>query len=129
MIFSPDLAALITLGHKTVTRRRRDPGVPCRYVVGRSYAMQVARGGMAIERLIIDRVDATVAGDISRTDATREGFRSVGAFKRRWSELYGHFDAAQPVWRIEFHLDPHWPHPAPAEAEETTREETGSSES
>lgn len=109
MIFAPDLAAKITLGEKTVTRRKRERGKPCRYVAGRSYAMQLARGGMALERLTILRVSPELLGSIDRGDAIREGFPTVEAFQQRWIDLYGKWEPELPVWRIEFELDADWP--------------------
>lgn len=114
MIFAPDLAAAITLGTKTVTRRPRLSDKPCRYQVGRSYAMQLARGGFALERLIIESVTEGLVGDVDDLEAALEGFPSARAFRRRWTELYGRFDPEMPVWRIEFVVDPDWPaHPVP----------------
>lgn len=127
MIFAPDLLSKITGGEKTVTRRKRIDGHPCRYVEGRSYAAQLWRGGFAIERITILTVTAGVVGDVDETEARLEGFASVEAFKERWTELYGNFDAEQPVWRIAFACDPDWPQSSPRRgAGKQTRETTSS---
>lgn len=103
MIFSPDLAAKITLGQKTVTRRPVKPGSECRYLPGRTYAVQVCRGGIEVDRIRIltvrrERLDER---PISDDEARAEGFATPMDFALRWLDLYG-ADSPRDVWRIEF---------------------------
>lgn len=104
MIFSPELAAEITLGRKSVTRRRRQDGVPCRYVVGRTYGVQLHRGGCSVDRVRILSVSESTPGDVDAAEARREGFPDVRSFQAYWTKVYGSFDWRAPVWRIEFEL-------------------------
>lgn len=105
MIFSPDLATKVLDGSKTQTRRRWKWGEDaCRYVVGRTYAVQDKRGGTTLGRIHILSAQKTVVANISRGDARAEGFSSTRAFYDRWREMYGH--ASGWCWRIEFALTP-----------------------
>lgn len=117
MIFSPDMAAAITLGRKTVTRRPvkyydgPNPGrssrrrVECRYKVGRTYAVQLMRGGMAVERIQVVSVEQVRLGQLDRAEARLEGFSGPTAFGAKWRALYGTYDPETLVWRIEFALE------------------------
>lgn len=109
MIFAPDLAAKITLGEKTVTRRpvkrdRRGHVLACTYQAGRSYAVQFCRGGLEVDRIrVLAVARETTEFPISWTEARREGFESPNAFENRWRELYGP-SGPRDVWRITFEL-------------------------
>lgn len=110
MIFAPDLAAKITLREKTVTRRpvKRDKNsghvLACTYQVGRTYAVQLARGGSAVDGIcIVDVSRETIEQPISWTEARLEGFDSPSAFEDRWRSLYGR-DGSRDVWRIAFEV-------------------------
>ncbi len=116
MIFGPDLAAKITLGRKTVTRRpcKRDRDgktLPCTYTEGRTYAVKLSRGGVAVDRIKVKSVEREVLTfPITWEEASREGFESPKAFEKRWAELYGTGSAGTrlpihpTVWRIEFEV-------------------------
>ena len=128
MIFKQELADLILSGDKTVTRRpvkfrhdgwdqpRYDCPIPCRYEVGKTYAIQPGRGERAIGRIRILDVRAERLSDIDNVDAANEGFASLDRFAESrtsmrddfltyWSELYGDdYDEDALVWRIEFEL-------------------------
>lgn len=118
MIFGPDLAAKITQGKKTVTRRpcKRDGDgktLACTYIVGRTYAVQLHRGGIGLDRVKITSVEREVLTfPISWTEAALEGFDTPQAFAERWAELYGtgkrgvRLPIHPTVWRIEFELEP-----------------------
>ncbi len=93
MIFKPELVRAIRTGKKTQTRRKvktRDGiRLPCPYKVGRSYAIQRGRGQEAEpETISIVDVHTERAGDISYSDARREGFRTTDDFKAYWVRLY-----------------------------------------
>jgi hypothetical protein len=109
VIFSPDLAAKITLGEKTVTRRpvKRDADghtLPCTYQLGLSYGVQLHRGGFAVDHILIRDVRRETLGlPMSWTEAKAEGFDSPRAFGEKWKSLYGE-DAPTDVWRIEFEV-------------------------
>lgn len=111
MIFSPDLAAKITLGVKTVTRRpvKRDSqghALPCTYEPGKSYAVQLHRGGFAVDRILVKDVSReTLELPLTWTEASAEGFANPRGFSEKWMSLYGD-DAPSDVWRIEFELIP-----------------------
>jgi len=113
VIFSPDLCELILSGAKTVTRRPVKVDsydtlqfpLPCRYVVGRTYAVQPGRGKKAVGRIRVVSVDREPLTLVRHgNEWAREGFASVNDFYRRWTDLYGLVPAMQPVWRIEFEL-------------------------
>jgi hypothetical protein len=111
VIFAPDLAAKITLGQKRVTRRpvKRDGNghlLPCTYEPGRSYAVQLCRGGTAVDRIRIVSVRReTLELPLSWTETRAEGFTSPRGFSDKWQALYG-ADAPRDVWRIEFEAQP-----------------------
>ncbi len=106
MIFAADMVDEILAGRKTVTRRQYK-GVECRYVPGRTYAVQPGRGKAEVARIRIVDVDLQVLGHIDNNDAKREGFPDKGAFMSYWRHLYhGQFFRGQLVWRIEFELLP-----------------------
>lgn len=120
MIFRPELAAKVLDGTKTVTRRRAEwpdgcdlskpleertePLVPCRYVMGRSYAVQDKRGGRALARVVVTDVRLVVLGAMDDEDARREGFEGAAAFLTYWRRLYRAIDPDERVWRVAFEL-------------------------
>ena len=111
MIFSPELAARITQGRKTVTRRpvktRDGAELACRYVPGRVYAVQLSRGGIAVDRIrVLSVTRERLDGPLTQPEAEREGFTSPAAFTAKWIELYGAPPSGELVWRIEFELVP-----------------------
>lgn len=111
MIFSGELADKVLAGAKTQTRR---PAVlagepwdestvwPCRYVVGRAYAVQRKRATHAVGRILILGVSFCPSTTISDEDARAEGFDSPDAFYERWESFYG--DGKPWCWRLEFEL-------------------------
>lgn len=105
MIFAPEMAAAISLGRKTVTRRPRRLHEECRYRAGRSYAVQLHRGGFAVDRIQVVSVEAQVLGRLSWTEAWAEGFKNPALFERHWRALHGTYLEDAPVWRIEFRLE------------------------
>jgi hypothetical protein len=112
VIFKPEMVAKILAGEKTVTRRpvkwkisraaAPDLWFPCRYEVGKDYAVQPGRGKKAVARIRIVGVRRGLLAGVDREDARLEGFASVAHFRRYWTTLYGSFDSTQPVDRIEF---------------------------
>lgn len=103
MIFHPELAQAIVDGRKTVTRRPVKGDEPCRYKVGRTYAVQTGRGKKAVARILVLSVTREPAGAITTNEAIREGFRDPVGFADKWESLY----QGQPWrhwWRIEFEV-------------------------
>jgi hypothetical protein len=116
VIFKPEMVEKILAGEKTVTRRpvkespRFSGGIggprwlPCKYEVGKDYAVQPGRGQKAVARIRILDVSRSHVGAIGDADAECEGFEDRNDFRAYWRILYGHWDALQLVDRIEFQL-------------------------
>lgn len=103
MIFSGELADKVLDGSKTQTRRPVKGTSPCRYEVGKTYAIQRKRGTHGLgPRILVLEVDQVLVVPISQADALAEGFDSPAAFADRWMELYGRVSGR--CWRIEFEL-------------------------
>lgn len=107
MIFSPGLMPKVLDGTKTVTRRRVKVGErSCRYVPGRSYAVQKHRGAKAVARIRVVSVRREIFSDLTADEARREGFTDASEMRAWWIARYGAASYADPVWRIEFTLAP-----------------------
>lgn len=104
VIFAPDLAQAIVEGRKTQTRRPATYPGPCRYQLGRTYAVQPGRGKPGIARIRILNAFVEPLGMITHAGAIAEGFPTPAAFVARWVELYGVFDQHLPVWVIRFEM-------------------------
>lgn len=115
VIFSPDLAAKVVAGHKTVTRRPRtgsNPSEkaggwiddPCRYKAGKTYAVQPGRGKKAIGRIRILSVRPETMTDLDDDEARLEGFANTREFVAKWLGIYGKGSWLDIVWRIEFEV-------------------------
>ena len=103
MIFRTELAQRILEGRKRVTRRAADG--PCRYTVGKTYAIQPGRGKHAVGRIEVVSVRREELGYPTGSEALLEGFDTIAAFGRAWSELHGGtYDPKMIVDRIEFKL-------------------------
>ena len=107
MIFRPEMAELILAGKKTQTRRAvkysdRGKAIDCRYVAGKSYAIQPGRGKRATERLTVLEVHTQRLGDADPADVRREGFRTRDEFFAYWIELHGTLDEDLQVHVITF---------------------------
>lgn len=118
MIFKPEMVEKILAGEKSVTRRPVKPGNslhgpdcrPCKYKVGKDYAVQPGRGQKAVARIRVVAVQRTALEPSNYTlsllvrEGRREGFADWQAFRDYWRALYRSFDATQLVDRIEFEL-------------------------
>lgn len=109
MNFQPELAAKVMAGEKTVTRRRmsENPRSPwwrldCSLQCDRTYAVCPGRGKPAIGRVKILAVGKARLGDISDSEAVREGFAHRGKFIEAWEQINGQYDPDEIVWRVEF---------------------------
>ncbi len=129
MIFSEELLQKVLAGEKTVTRRpvkyKRGPTtcadpacrpvmvpLPCKYKVGRDYALQgpPEKGSKARARTIpgyrlriLSVIERIPSGIISSDDARLEGFESPAAFHSYLAKLY-RGNPPGDVHRIEFEL-------------------------
>lgn len=103
MTFRPELAALVMAGAKTQTRRLTR-GRRCSYKVGKTYAVQPGRGKHAIGRLRVTDVRFQRVGEISDSDARREGFSSADEFVAYWRGLHGEWWPDTPVHVISFEV-------------------------
>jgi hypothetical protein len=115
VIFGPRLVGLVLVGKKTETRRlvqtvprgatktvgprgrRRvvdvvtlpdGVTVPCRYEVGKSYAVQRGRGRPADGRILVTAVERQRLGDLDFDAARAEGFRTTADFWAYWKALH-----------------------------------------
>lgn len=105
MIFSAELLPKVLDGSKTVTRRRVKPDESvCRYVPGRSYAVQERRGGREIARIRVASVRGELFSDITASEARLEGFTDASEMRMWWTRRYGVHAYDAPVWRIAFRL-------------------------
>ncbi len=104
MIFRAPLFDLVLEGRKTQTRRVA-AYEPCRYVVGRDYAVQPGRGKKAVARIRVLAVRMEAVGAITPADARAEGFDTPQDFRDYWNELHGWYMAERLVWVIDFELE------------------------
>lgn len=111
MIFHRELAAKVLAGEKTVTRRlpKDNPRSPwwrggCRYVPGKSSAVQPGRSKHSIGRVVVKSAELVELGHLDDAEARREGFTSAAEFEEAWKAMHGGYDPSAPVWRVEFHL-------------------------
>ncbi|MCD6479840.1 ASCH domain-containing protein [Candidatus Bathyarchaeota archaeon] len=88
---------LIRLGLKTETRRLRRP----RLRVGGIYPLRVGRR-LLPDRVRILNIYPQRLGDVTEEDAHREGFQSLGEFRKAWLDIYHSWDDEQQIWVIEF---------------------------
>ena len=109
LFLTPGAIQKILLGRKTVTRRPAVEGKPCRYQVGRIYAVQPGRGKPAVTRI---RVVAVLkepwvgfwALGFMDKEARREGFDTWTLFEEAYVAMNGKAALRGPCWRIKFEL-------------------------
>jgi hypothetical protein len=112
VIFKPELVEKILAGEKTETRRpvKYDADgrvVPCRYTVGKDYAVQPGRTKPGIPglRLKVLSVVREHLGQMDHRKALLEGFSGTDEFFRYWERLHGRaVPDLQAVWAIRFEL-------------------------
>ena len=103
MIFQYTLDKVLS-GRKTQTRRVRRPGSQARWKIGHSYAVQPTRTARSVARIVVTGVRHEKLGKITQAGARAEGFPSVAAFARVWTEVHGAFDPQTEVWVVSFRL-------------------------
>lgn len=95
-------------GEKTLTSRLMQTidgnPVPCRYKVGKTYAVQKEWMGKAVGRILVLEVYAAACGKwTTAEEAKAEGFASTWDFAEKYEEMHGK-KAMLPCWRIKFKL-------------------------
>lgn len=101
MIFSAAHARMVLEGRKSQTRRRVRPGeTVCRWVPGRSYAVQHDRCRPAAGRLVVMSVAQQTLADLTLRDARAEGFRTRRDFLDFWRGLFPTMSLEDPVWAL-----------------------------
>jgi hypothetical protein len=110
VIFKQEMLDKILAGEKTVTRRpvkynESGKALPCKYQVGKTYAIQPGRGKKAMGRLQVKSIGLPApALGLTEAEAWREGFESVGHFNAFLVGLYGNGCLRKQYRRIEFEL-------------------------
>jgi hypothetical protein len=102
MIFGEGLIPAVLSGQKTETRRPVKNGRPCRYIVGRTYAVQPGRTKEGVGRIKVLEVRRERLSEIDEAAASREGFATKTDFLTYWWTLYGSSDPSTEVWVIRF---------------------------
>jgi len=72
--------------------------------VGKSYAVQAARGHRQTARIQLLKIRSEKLSRISRADACAEGFSSRQAFLNTWDQIHGPNNRDTRVWVLEFEL-------------------------
>ena len=101
---------LVVEGKKTLTTRRAHKNAEgqhvCRYVAGRTYAVQKEWMGRSIARIEITDVRfRELVRDISDDDARAEGFKSTEKFIELYSKAFGAKSLDKPAFGIRFVLN------------------------
>ena len=87
MLFKRKHVELILAGRKTQTRRLL--GKPANYSVGRVYAITNRWFSKPQGHILITRKFRQKLGEISLEDVEKEGYNSLGEFRRAWEEIHG----------------------------------------
>jgi ASCH domain-containing protein len=120
MLFQYTLPQVLA-GEKTMTRRLIAPNDTSvedanghiqailsngrdKFRVGKTYAVQPARGKPQVARIEVLRLGRGSASSISEQDARAEGFPSREAFLNEWHKIHGDAKMNADVWVIEFRL-------------------------
>lgn len=115
MLFKRQLAIQICEGNKTQTRRIVKPnehydaetqtvyaGKKRKWVVGRTYGVQIARGGHSLNKFVLKGIRRERACDITEQDAIAEGFASRDEFFEAWRAINGKGTLDSEVWVLDF---------------------------
>jgi hypothetical protein len=120
MLFQYTLPQVLA-GEKTMTRRLIAPNDTVvaganghiqailsngrdKFRVGKTYAVQPARGKPQVARIEVLRLGRGSVSAISEQDARAEGFPSCEAFLNEWRKIHGDTKMNADVWVIEFRL-------------------------
>ena len=102
ILFQKEHIPWIKSGRKTATRRRwKRPHAK----VGGTYAAQKRRYELRAECPIIEAeaVYPQPLGEMTNTDAKKEGYRTVSEFMMVWLRINGSWDDEEVVTVVEFH--------------------------
>jgi len=115
MLFKRELAVKIAEGNKTQTRRIVKPdehyddvvetvytGNKRKWVVGRTYGVQITRGGYSLNKFVLNGIRRERACDITDSDAIAEGFTGRDEFFKAWESINGKGTLDSDVWVLEF---------------------------
>lgn len=115
MLFKRQLAIKICEGQKTQTRRAVKPheyydaqtqsvyaGKKLKWQVGRTYGVQIRRGGHSLNQFVLKNIRCERAGDITEQDAIAEGFANRDEFFETWHAINGKGTLLNDVWVLEF---------------------------
>jgi hypothetical protein len=107
VIFEPAVVDMIRQGKKRMTRRPVAPREEiCRYKPGHTYKLQAGGQGQVATwgTITIVAVRKEKLGDITRSDARKEGFKTTLDVQRHYAQLAGGWRPEMDVWVIEFAL-------------------------
>jgi hypothetical protein len=77
-----------------------------KYRVGKTYAVQPARGKPAVARIRLLGIERKTVSETSKSDAKQEGFASREEFFAEWGSIHGENKLDAGVWMLEFELVP-----------------------
>ena len=89
---------MIAAGAKTATRRASRPRVK----PGGVYRLRAGFFNYLPDWIRVLRVYPQRLGDMTPEDASKEGFPTLEAFRREWTDIYGAWDDDRAVWVVEF---------------------------
>ena len=100
-LVSPDHAAEVDAngGITTVLVNGRE-----KYRVGKTYAVQPARGKPAVARIRLTGIERKQVSEISAEEAAAEGYASREAFFEAWHHIHGEHKHQADVWVLSFEL-------------------------
>ncbi|MFN8450600.1 MAG: ASCH domain-containing protein [Anaerolineae bacterium] len=75
-----------------------------KYRIGKTYAVQPARGKPAVARIRLLRIERKRASEMSASEARAEGVASRAAFLDMWSSIHGADKLDADVWVLTFEL-------------------------
>lgn len=102
-MFDEQTLDLILKGKKTQTRRLRNddnrPAVP-----GNIHKLKIDRTSKTYGYIEIISCEKAVFGDITETDAHKEGFKNVKEYTKYFTSVNGEVKKSTPIWVINFKL-------------------------
>ena len=100
-MFKKDLIDLIIAGKKTVTSRSKklcEVGNVTNLMANKDYSKLTGK------YLRITKVYRKFLGEFTVADSHKEGFQSLGEFKKYWEQNIGLWDPTQFLWIHEFEI-------------------------
>ncbi|MCJ7559193.1 hypothetical protein MUO79_01065 [Candidatus Bathyarchaeota archaeon] len=99
-LFKRKLLAKVLDGSKVQTRRTHRR----MWAVGQVYSIRDKLFAKPEAKILITRRFGQCLGEISETDAQKEGFKNKAEFMKAWNEIYGKTDENEVVVVYEFKL-------------------------